>query len=163
MDLQGFRMRTRGRMQGLLTSCSCSLFSRSCVGLRLLSGTLTRPRICFSHCSRPLLILSISLAISTALGSSGALFTAAEEKQSQEFSKLYTLNVRFKSLWHKQRPLKRSWSLFERVIICVMVFYVSIIDSVLILDFLISYSPWCLSFEFDIFGFIAPCFQILCA
>lgn len=69
----------------MFTSCSCSLFSRSCVGLRMSSGALSRLRICFSHWSRALLILSISLAISAALGSSGALCTAAEEEQRQQF------------------------------------------------------------------------------
>lgn len=75
------------------TSCSDSLFSRSCVGLRLSSGILRRPRISFSHCSRPLLTLSRSLASSTALGSSGALLTVAEEEQSRVFFILQRPNL----------------------------------------------------------------------
>lgn len=69
----------------VLTSCSCSLFARSFVGLRLSSGALSRLLICTSHCSRALLILSNSLANSAALGSSGALCTATEEEQRQLF------------------------------------------------------------------------------
>lgn len=116
-----------------LTSCSDSLLSRSCVGLRLSSGILRRPSISFSHWSRPLLTLLRSLASSAALGSSGALFTVAEEEQSQVFFILHRPD--FNQIL--MNTFMSSWSFFKCFFLC---FYLAL--------FLLHIRLWFMIFNF---------------
>lgn len=68
----------------MMTSYSCSLLSRSCTGLRLSSGSLSRLKVWVLHWSKALFMSSTSFESCIAFGSSWRLFPGTEDDQVEQ-------------------------------------------------------------------------------